>query len=96
MPNGGGRGGGHGGGGGGDLAPAQVRSEFEDTAYWNASVTTGADGIAEVCRILTTPGDKNVHAVRLVRANEGLTVEEIKARGSDIPAGWVDPLEGLA
>jgi len=44
--------GGLGGGGGGDLAPAQVRSEFKDTAYWNASVITGADGVAEVEAIL--------------------------------------------
>ncbi|MEJ2485688.1 MAG: Ig-like domain-containing protein [Anaerolineales bacterium] len=40
--------GGLGGGGGGDMAPAQIRSEFEDTAYWNATVVTGADGVAQV------------------------------------------------
>ncbi len=44
--------GGMGGGGAGDLAQTQVRSEFEDTAYWNASVITGADGIAEVEAVL--------------------------------------------
>lgn len=40
--------GGLGGGGGGDLAMAQVRSEFADTAFWNATVVTGPDGIAEI------------------------------------------------
>ncbi len=44
--------GGLGGGGGGDLAPSQVRSEFEDTAFWNASVVTGADGVAQVEAVL--------------------------------------------
>jgi hypothetical protein len=40
--------GGKGGGGGGELAAggAVVRTEFLDLAYWDASVTTGADGKA--------------------------------------------------
>ncbi|MFN2138551.1 MAG: Ig-like domain-containing protein [Candidatus Promineifilaceae bacterium] len=51
-------GGGLGGGGGGDIAEAAVarideeedetRAEFPDTAYWEASVQTGADGTAVV------------------------------------------------
>ena len=41
----GGKGGGGGGGNGGDLT---VRREFPDTAYWNATVKTGADGKATV------------------------------------------------
>jgi uncharacterized protein YfaS (alpha-2-macroglobulin family) len=37
------------GGGGGDFAPPlTVRQDFQDTAYWNAEVVTGADGRAEV------------------------------------------------
>jgi hypothetical protein len=40
--------GGLGGGGGGDFAPAPLRSEFKDTAYWNATVVTGSDGTATV------------------------------------------------
>ncbi len=41
----GGKGGGGGGGNGGELT---VRREFPDTAYWNATVKTGADGKATV------------------------------------------------
>ncbi|OIO98973.1 MAG: hypothetical protein AUK03_00335 [Anaerolineae bacterium CG2_30_64_16] len=39
-----------GGGGGGDMGPGglSVRREFPDIAYWNAVVTTGADGKATV------------------------------------------------
>jgi len=44
--------GGMGGGGAGDEVPTQTRSNFEDTAYWNASVITGADGVAEVEAVL--------------------------------------------
>ncbi len=44
--------GGLGGGGGGDQASSRIRSEFEDTAYWNASVVTGADGTAQVEAVL--------------------------------------------
>lgn len=40
------------GGGGGDGARPETRAEFEDTAYWNASVVTGADGTAQVEVIL--------------------------------------------
>jgi uncharacterized protein YfaS (alpha-2-macroglobulin family) len=36
------------GGGGGEAATTTVRSEFPDTAYWNASVVTDEDGLAEV------------------------------------------------
>jgi hypothetical protein len=36
------------GGGGGDGAPSVVRERFPDTAYWNAEVTTGPDGMAQV------------------------------------------------
>ncbi len=36
------------GGGGGDLTMPPTRSDFEDTAYWNAVVSTGADGRASV------------------------------------------------
>jgi uncharacterized protein YfaS (alpha-2-macroglobulin family) len=36
-----------GGGGGGPEGPS-VRREFPDIAYWKATVTTGADGVAEV------------------------------------------------
>lgn len=39
--------GGGGGKGGGDAVPA-VRGNFQDTAYWNATVVTGADGKAKV------------------------------------------------
>ena len=46
LPEGGkGGGGGEGGPMGGDLA---VRRAFPDVAYWNAVVTTGADGVARV------------------------------------------------
>ncbi len=44
------KGGGGGGGGGGELT---VRREFPETAYWNAAVSTGPDGQAEVT--LTLP-----------------------------------------
>lgn len=37
-----------GGGGAEAFAEAAVRSEFADTAYWNAAVTTDADGFAKV------------------------------------------------
>lgn len=40
--------GGIGGGGGGGPAMLPVRSKFEDTAYWNAAVTTDARGEATV------------------------------------------------
>lgn len=33
---------------GGPLVEATVRSEFADTAYWNAAITTDADGFAKV------------------------------------------------
>ena len=36
------------GGGGGMSAPALVRRDFPDTAYWNAGLVTGADGTASV------------------------------------------------
>ncbi len=36
------------GGGGGDGLAAPVRSEFEDTAYWNGTIVTGTDGTATV------------------------------------------------
>ncbi|MBX0331152.1 alpha-2-macroglobulin, partial [Oscillochloris sp. ZM17-4] len=36
------------GGGGGLSAPALVRRDFPDTAYWNAGLVTGADGTATV------------------------------------------------
>ncbi|MEI7770278.1 MAG: alpha-2-macroglobulin family protein, partial [Chloroflexales bacterium] len=36
------------GGGGGMSAPALVRRDFPDTAYWNAGLITGADGTASV------------------------------------------------
>ncbi len=39
---------GKGGGGGGGEGFFDVRSEFEDTAYWSAQVRTGSDGLAEV------------------------------------------------
>ncbi len=39
-----------GGGGGGDMALSQaaVRSNFQDTAYWDAAIVTGTDGTAQV------------------------------------------------
>ncbi|MCC7355256.1 MAG: Ig-like domain-containing protein [Anaerolineae bacterium] len=40
--------GGKGGGGGGPESAPFVRSEFPDTAYWNATVTTDAEGKAQV------------------------------------------------
>jgi uncharacterized protein YfaS (alpha-2-macroglobulin family) len=36
------------GGGGGEAPTTTVRSEFPDTAYWNASVVTDSNGIADV------------------------------------------------
>ncbi len=36
------------GGGGGDLGPSQVRSQFEDTAYWEPSIRTDENGRATV------------------------------------------------
>lgn len=39
---------GKGGGGGGEEGFFDIRSEFEDTAYWKAKVQTGEDGVAEV------------------------------------------------
>jgi uncharacterized protein YfaS (alpha-2-macroglobulin family) len=41
------------GGGGGDVGVHEVRREFPDTAYWNASVITDSDGLAQVT--LTLP-----------------------------------------
>ncbi|HZW02303.1 MAG TPA: alpha-2-macroglobulin family protein, partial [Anaerolineaceae bacterium] len=36
-----------GGGGGGDQAPVpQIRTDFQDTAFWSATLTTGEDGTA--------------------------------------------------
>ncbi len=40
--------GGIGGGGGDGSAPVAVRDEFKDTAYWNAVIVTGEDGLASV------------------------------------------------
>jgi len=37
-----------GGGGGGDQGLQAVRSDFQDTAYWNGTVVTGVDGTAVV------------------------------------------------
>ncbi|NIP75190.1 MAG: hypothetical protein GTN90_03990, partial [Xanthomonadales bacterium] len=42
-----------GGGGGGLAEPIEVRTEFPDTAYWNPSVVTDAEGRAEV--VVTLP-----------------------------------------
>ncbi|HOA22743.1 MAG: Ig-like domain-containing protein [Aggregatilineales bacterium] len=39
---------GKGGGGGGGEAFFEIREEFRDTAYWEATVRTGEDGIAQV------------------------------------------------
>jgi uncharacterized protein YfaS (alpha-2-macroglobulin family) len=39
---------GKGGGGGGEAAFFDIRTQFEDTAYWSATVRTGRDGRAEV------------------------------------------------
>ena len=36
------------GGGGGDGSASSVREDFQDTAYWNATIVTGADGTAKV------------------------------------------------
>lgn len=44
--------GGMGGGGGGDFAPGPVRTDFRDTAYWNAAIVTGQDGTAAVEAVL--------------------------------------------
>lgn len=63
--------GGLGGGGGGDYASTSVRSEFEDTAYWNASIVTDQDGIATVEAVL--PDNLTTWRV-LVR---GLTVDTL-------------------
>ena len=41
-----------GGGGGADEAVSSVRSDFQDTAYWNGTVVTGADGMATVEAVL--------------------------------------------
>jgi len=40
--------GGLGGGGGGEPEHPPIRSDFQDTAYWNAHIVTGPDGIAQV------------------------------------------------
>jgi len=40
--------GGMGGGGGGGPIPAPLRSDFKDTAYWNAQIVTDAKGTAQV------------------------------------------------
>lgn len=37
-----------GGGGGGDPQQAELRSDFQDTAYWNAQIVTDQDGLAQV------------------------------------------------
>lgn len=37
-----------GGGGGGDEGLLEIRGEFVDTAFWNGSVVTGADGLAVI------------------------------------------------
>lgn len=40
--------GGLGGGGGGEPEHPAIRSDFQDTAYWNAHIVTGSDGTAQV------------------------------------------------
>jgi uncharacterized protein YfaS (alpha-2-macroglobulin family) len=40
------------GGGGGDGAIPETRDEFRDTAYWNGSIVTGADGTAVAAVVL--------------------------------------------
>ncbi len=59
------------GGGGGDLSVPDVRTNFQDTAYWNGAVVTDANGAAEVkvqmpdnltTWVVTARGlDQNVH-----------------------------------
>lgn len=56
---------GRGGGGGGDAAATTVRSLFEDTAYWNPSVETDAEGRARAT----------------VRLPDNLTTWRVQARG---------------
>jgi uncharacterized protein YfaS (alpha-2-macroglobulin family) len=41
-----------GGGGGGDGSVLSIREDFKDTAYWNASIQTDAQGKAEISFIL--------------------------------------------
>lgn len=54
-----------GGGGGGLAPPLEVRQEFPDTAYWNASAVTDANGLAQVT----------------VRLPDSLTTWRMEARG---------------
>jgi alpha-2-macroglobulin len=58
-----------GGGGGEGMLPAVVRERFPDTAYWNAAVTTNANGEAQVS--LTLPDTLTTWRVQA----RGLTID---------------------
>ena len=58
----------------GEMVQPTVRSEFADTAYWNAAITTGDDGTAEVS--LTMPENLTGWKVRAWGMGHGTRVGE--------------------
>lgn len=79
-----------GGGGGGD---GDIRSEFEDTAYWNAHVVTDKNGNAEVK--FTLPDNLTTWAITSKAITKdtkvGQAVDEIKVR-KDTHIDYILPL----
>jgi len=68
--------GGGGGGGSGGAIPVTVRSRFPDTAYWNASVTTDANGNA----VVAVPLPDNLTTWHI--AARGLTLDTLVGEGA--------------
>ncbi|HEX8598590.1 MAG TPA: Ig-like domain-containing protein [Chloroflexia bacterium] len=58
-------------GGGGDPAPAKVRVDFRDTAFWTSAVTTGADGSA----VVSVPLPDNLTTWRLTAQGINLATQ---------------------
>lgn len=65
------------GGAGGQLAEATVRTNFADTAYWNAELETDADGTAEVA--LNMPESLTTWKVKLWAMGSGTRVGQAEA-----------------
>lgn len=62
------------GGGGGDLGPSQVRSQFEDTAFWEPSIRTDENGLATV--IFTLPDNLTTWSTNVRGATSATEVGE--------------------
>lgn len=63
-----------GGGGGGPMVQPTIRSQFADTAYWNAAITTADDGTAELA--LTMPENLTGWKLRAWGMGNGTRVGE--------------------